>query len=86
MYKKRSQTGNGKPQFLLYPKRKFTTCADATLYVRITYEFVTVEKCLGVHIPFHIWDSKTHRIISNNFQQEQLDAEYDEIKQKVMGA
>ena len=75
-----------KPQFFVYPKRKTLTDEEATIYLRITYQFVTIDKSTGIKIPFALWDNKTHRIVNSPVHQNLLTETLDEMKQKLMGA
>ena len=75
-----------KPQFFVYPKRKTLTDEEATIYLRITYQFVTIDKSTGIKIPFALWDNKTHRIVNSPVHQNLLTETLDEMKQKLMCA
>ncbi len=75
-----------KPQFFVYPKRKTLSDKEATIYLRISYQFVTIDKSTGIRIPFELWDNKSHAISNNPVHQNLLTERLDEMKQKLMGA
>ncbi|MDO9415292.1 site-specific integrase, partial [Pararhizobium sp.] len=47
--------------------------------------FVTIDKSLGVKIPFQDWDSRHHQVLNNPFHQKHFSEMFDEYKQKIMG-
>lgn len=75
-----------KPQFQVYPKRKSVSDSEATIYLRISYQFVTIDKSMGIRIPFELWESQTHCIKNSPVHQNLLTETLDEMKQKLMGA
>ncbi len=75
-----------KPQFFLYPKRKSTGCTEATLYLRISFQFTSLDKSVGIKILFNTWDSHNHYIINNPYHQKQVDDVTAELKEKIMGS
>lgn len=75
-----------KPQFLVYPKRKKLSDQEAVIYLRISYQFVTIDKSTGIRILFDLWDSQTHSISNSPVHQNLLTETLDEMKQKLMGA
>jgi len=75
-----------KPKFSIYAKRKSGECDEAVLYMRIIYQFVTIDKSLCVKIPFNNWDSKLHQIASSPYHQKKMQEVFDEFKEKIMGA
>ncbi len=75
-----------KPTFLVYPKRKSLTDQEACIYLRISYQFVTIDKSTGIKIPVDLWDSQTHSIKNSPMHQNLLTETVDEMKQKLMGA
>ena len=85
MYKTKSNH-SVKPQFFLYPKRKSVTCSEATLYMRISYQFTKVDKSLGIKILYKLWDNQNHRISNSSHHQKQLEETCSELKEKIMGA
>ncbi len=82
----RSNKLQEKPQFAVYPKRKSSSLTEATLYLRISYQFIVIDKSMQIKIPFELWDSQLHRLKGNAFQQKQIDEAFSELKEKVMGA
>lgn len=81
-----SSKQHSKPQFTLYPKRKSVDLAEASLYLRVSFQFSVVEKSMGIKIPIAQWNGETHQLLGNPFQQKQIDEISAEIKEKVMGA
>jgi len=75
-----------KPQFLVYPKRKAVTQTEAMLYIRVTFQFVTIDKSLGLKIPFKQWEDATTPLASSPFHQIKLEQSVEEHKQKIMGS
>lgn len=74
------------PAFRVYPKRKSTASGEASLYLRVMYRNESLEKSLGIKIPFALWDSKSHRIQDNPFHQKLFEEVFDSTKSKIMGA
>jgi len=82
-----NQNGNQvKPQFVMYPKRKSSANPEATLYVRISYEFTVIDKSMGIKIPFTSWDRGSQCVMNNPIHQNRANEVFNEIKEKVMGA
>lgn len=75
-----------KPTFFVYPKRKSSATNDAVIYMRISFQFVNIEKSLGIKIPFDHWDAETRKISKLSIHQKKFELAYDECKEKIMGA
>lgn len=75
-----------RPVFSLYPKRKHSHLQQATIYLRVTYRFYTLDRSLGLKIQVNQWDPQLHRLKGSSIQQTHLLEKYEEAKEKIMGA
>ncbi len=75
-----------KPQFFMYPKRKSRTSSEAVLYMRVSYQFVTVNKSLGLKVDPDGWNKKEHQLENSPYIQKRATELFNENKEKIMGA
>lgn len=83
---KNKQNNSNKPTFFVYPKRKSSGLTEATLYMRVAFQFNEIEKSLGIKIPFDKWDSEKRVVKEFNYHQRELEDRVAEFKEKIMGA
>ena|SRR5580692_6837477 len=74
------------PQFIVYPKRKSTLALEAEMYMRISYEFSSIEKSLGIKIIFSDWDAHGHTVKHNPIHDFHIKQKSEEYKQRLMGS
>lgn len=81
-----SQKTEKKPQFFLFPKMNTSKNRPHVMYVRIKYQFSVLDKSLSISVNKSEWNHKTHSLDNDPTLNQQIQNEYNEHKEKIMGA